>query len=201
VSISGGSKPKKKGAKWSLPPRSSGIDEWVIVALSQFGEKEKNLDAIKKSTLRILRKAVEVFIPAKTIKVREEEQVNFYLDGYIFIRYEDGVDYTRLNDTPLFSNVLVKKMRNEKGERYYVYCLIKDQELEPLRSRMEAIAEPEFKIGDHVLIRQGTYKNLQGHISAIYDDNKNCQIKVVLRSKCLLVDFPVTYIQKIIVED
>lgn len=200
MSISGGSKPKKKGRVLPIPPDSN-IGDWVIVALSQFGEKEKNLEAIKKSSLRLLRRALEVFIPAKTIKVREEEQVNFYLDGYIFIKYEDGVDYTRLNDTPLFSNVLVKRLRNAKGERYFVYCLVKDKELEPLRARMEAAPEPEFKIGDSILIRQGTYKNLQGVISSIYDDGKNCQIKVDLRSKCLLVDFPISYVTKTVKED
>lgn len=201
MSLSGGLKTKKKGKFPSLPPCQDKMGDWVIIALSQFGEKEKNLEAIKKSSFRLLRKAVEIFIPAKTIKVREEEQVNFYLDGYIFIRYEDGVDYTRLNDTPLFNNVLVKRIRGNKGERYYVYCLVKDKELEPLRKRMDQLLEPEFKVGDKVSIRQGTYKNLRGSISAIYDDGKNCQIKVVLRSKCLLVDFPISYIIKIVIEE
>lgn len=199
--MSGGSRTAKSRIP-KPPPSYVGMEDcWVIVALSQLGEKEKNLEAIQKSIHRILRRAISVFIPAKKTKVREEEQVNIYLDGYVFIKFEDGLDYTRLNETPLFQNVLVKRLRRENGERYFVYCLVKDKELDAVRNRMSQDTSSGFSIGDHVLIKQGTYKNLKGHICFLYEDGNNCQIKVVLRSKSLLVDFPLSYVAKVVVED
>jgi len=169
------------------------LNKWVIVELSTTGERETNIKNIVNSVHRILRRNdIEVFIPAISQKVRDESQTLFYLNGYIFVKYFDGIPYYKLKETTYFQDVLCSHKR-----RQVVYSLLSDQELDPIRQGMNKLKFNEFNINDLVRIKMGQYKNLKGVISLVYEDGENVQVMINLRSKKILIDFPSTYLEKI----
>lgn len=168
---------------------------WVIVELSSTGEKETDVLSIKSAVCRILRRNdLEVFIPAISQGVRNDSQTLFFMDGYIFVEYHSGVSYLKLRDTSFFRDVLCTSSRDANPS----FSLLSDVELEPMRAGTESLKSVSFKIGDQVRVITGTYKNLRGEVSLVYDDGKNVQVTVNhLRSKRgLLVDFPSTYLER-----
>ena len=174
---------------------SSRLRRWVIVELSSIGEKEADVHSIRNAVCRILRRNdLEVFIPAISQGVRNESQTLFFMDGYIFVEHKTGIPYLRLRDTSLFKDVLCTSSRNASPS----FSLLNDAELDPMRDGMEDLKSVSFKIGDSVRVITGTYKNLRGEVSLIYDDGENVQVTVNhLRSKKgLLVDFPSTYLER-----
>lgn len=123
---------------------------------------------------------------------RDDSQTMFFMDGYIFIKYEDGTPYLRLQDTMYFSSVLCTG-----GSRNPQYSLLQDFQLDPLRRGMNDLKQVSFKVGDKIKVIEGNYKNLVGRVSLIFEDHKNVQIAVDLSSKKLLMDFPTTYLIKV----
>lgn len=175
--------------------RVQGNRRWVIVELSSSGEKETNVSAIQSSVHRILRrKDLDVFVPAISQGVRNESQTLFFMDGYIFVEFKEDVQYLKLRDTSYFRDVLCNSIRSGSSP---TYSLLKDSELDPMRTGMEELKSGNFKIGDNVRVITGIYKNLRGEVSMVYDGGENIQLAVNhLRSKGLLMDFPATYLKK-----
>lgn len=197
MASSKGSKPevtpvdKKKSNKplQEAPPPP----QWVIVQLSSHGEKEKDLEIIKKSVSRILKSNVEVFIPAISQKVREEALTTFYMEGYIFIKYDPSINYSKLNETTYFRGVL----RHSTSERRKFH-LLKDSDLNPMRLGMKELKISEFSMGEEVKVIKGQWKNLIGKIVLIHnDEEENIQLSINLRSKPILIEFPSSYLEKI----
>lgn len=166
--------------------------KWVIVQLTPAGEKEKDLSVFSRSVQRYLRKPLEVFVPAVSQKVRQESRTTFYMDGYIFVLYEPGVNYLKLQDTPLFSCVLRAPVRKQ-----VVYHLLDDEKLNGMRAGMNAMRVHKLNMDDQVQVMHGVYKKLNGTISYISDDGEHAQVYINLRSKKLLIDFPSSYLKKI----
>lgn len=117
------------------------------------------------------------------------------MNGYVFIEYDPGAPYLALRETSYFRDVLCKSYRNSAPE----YSLLSDSDLEPMRAGMEDLKSNSFQIGDSVCVITGTYRNLRGEISLVYDDGETVQVAVNhLRSKKgLLVDFPSTYLERV----
>lgn len=174
-----------KGPKPSTGPGR----RWVVVQLSQNGEHEMNLTNISKSVDRILKRKCEVFIPATTQKARSDKQTIFYMDGYIFVEYIDGVQYYRLNGTTYFESII--SLGRDKPN------LLHDSDLAPLKRGTEALKMGTFKVGEEVKVIKGTFKNLTGSVSAVYGDGEQIQINVKLASKPMLIDYPASYVVKI----
>lgn len=190
-------KPKSNKVKSeSVTPIPLSPPKWVIVQLTHFGEREKNIQSIVKNVNRILGKPLDVFVPAVSQKVRDESQTMFYMDGYIFIRHEEGVNYLKLNDTVYFSSVLTK-ISLVDGERKKTYSLLDDKEISPMRVGVQNLKAGVFKEGQTVKIMKGKFKGLQAIVSYMHEDNEHTQIYVKLRSKLILMDFPISYIQGI----
>lgn len=163
-------------------------DKWVVVSLSSAGERETNIKAIQNAVRRILKRDLAVFIPAVSKQARNESHTLFYMDGYVFIQYVQGVPYIKLQDTAYFSQVLCTG--NE-------YSLIDDEVLNPLREGVKDLGTCKFKIGDRVCVTKGEFRNLRGEIRTIYDGGEVVQIDATQRSKPMLIDFPVIYLRKI----
>jgi transcription antitermination factor NusG len=167
------------------------------VELSPTGDKEENISLIINSVRKILRcKDLEVFVPAISQKVRGESQTMFYMDGYIFVHYRPDIQYTRLCETTYFQDVL----RSSSARDGIKYSLLNDKDLNPMRVGMNDIQCGEFRLNDKVRIVKGCFKNLIGCVSLVYDDKKKVQVFVNLRSKKVLLDYPVTYVEKILRE-
>ncbi|HED05456.1 MAG TPA: hypothetical protein ENI61_02085 [Ignavibacteria bacterium] len=167
--------------------------KWVVVELSPNGEHDIDVETIKSIVRRILKvKDIRIFIPAMSKKVRDDSQTLFFMDGYIFIEYRDNVSYLLLRDTPFFNDVLCNTARSRNS--IPSFSLLKDSDLDPMRDGIDEMQRHSFKIGDTVRVTIGSYKNLRGEISIVYNDH-TVQLSVNhLDSKRILIDFPTTYI-------
>ncbi len=163
--------------------------KWVVVQLTQSGEREKNLASLEKNVFRSLKAELTVFIPAASQKAREDTQVVFFMDGYIFVEYRMGINYHRLNNSHYFEFVL--------ADRRNSYRLLNDSEIEPLRRGVENLKAGKLQIGDSVKVLKGTFKNLTGTVSFVYESGENVQINLKLSSKPVLIDYPSSYLLKI----
>lgn len=189
------SKSKKVQVVTPPVPNDPSVKRWVIVQLSSSGEREKNISQIIKSARQILsNKTIEVCVPAVSQKVRDDSQTMFYWDGYVFVEYQEGVQYLKLNETSYFQSVLVKPV--SIGSRQKLFCFLSDKELDPMRRGLQNMKIGEFGEDDKVKIIKGQFKNLLGEVSVVYDGNEFIQVSVLLRSKKILIDFPASYLVK-----
>jgi len=170
-----------------FPTSSSG--KWVVLQLSSSGEHEKSISVLEKSVLRILRQQVSIFIPAANQKARDDTNVQFIMDGYIFVEYKPEVPYNRLIGTTYFETVLSNSRRQ--------YQLVTDAEILPIRRGVEKLKKSGLNVGDHIKVAKGSFKNLVGYVSSVYDDGENVQVSVGLVSKPLLIDYPASYLVKL----
>ena len=168
--------------------------KWVIVQLTTIGEHEKNLALIVRSAQKILGKILDVFVPAISQKVRDESQTMFYMDGYVFVKFEEGVNYQKLAETTYFSSVLTQFV-TVNGERRRTYSTLPDKDIAPMRVGMESIKLGVLKEGQKVKIVKGNFKSLLAVVSFLHDDGEHVQVYVELRSKPVLMDFPISYIK------
>jgi transcription antitermination factor NusG len=143
-----------------------------------------------------LKQDVEVFVPAAVQHARQESHTFFYMHGYVFVEYRDGISYMSLQDTTYFGNVLCESVAIGK-EMVPKYSLLKDSELNPMRAGIEKMGECRFSVGDEVRVVKGDYRNLCGDIVMVYDDGQTVQVNVDLRSKKMLIDFPASYLMGI----
>lgn len=187
--------PKHEGpAAAVVPSVPAPPAKWVIVQLTTAGEREKNLALLVRSAQRIIGKPQEVFVPAISQKVRDESHTMFYMDGYVFVRFAEGVPYLRLQETTYFNQVLTKP-GPERGRR--IFCLLDDCDLAPMRRGMQDMKVGEYGEGQKVKIIKGNYKNLQAVVSYAHDDGEHVQVYVDLASKKILMDFPISYLVKV----
>jgi hypothetical protein len=114
----------------------------------------------------------------------------FYMEGYAFVRYDEGVPYLRLQETTYFRSVLCQPGPRHKPR----FSLLEDRALDPMRDGLRSIKFSEFSVDDDVKIVKGNYKNLPARVSMIYEDGETVQVYVDLRSKKILMDFPSTYL-------
>lgn len=166
-------------------------DKWVVVSLSSNGEKENDIEAIKRAARRILRnQALDVYVPAVSQTVRGESETMFYMQGYVFIRYAESVPYLRLRETPYFTDVLCSYIN-----RKLRYNLLNGSELKKIQDGVDNLRFSKFETGNEITIIKGNFKNLPGVVSCVYSE-ETIQVSIVLRSKRLLMDFPSTYLAK-----
>lgn len=169
--------------------------QWVVVQLSSSGEKEPDINVLRRSARRILRRDdVDMFIPAISQRFRDESQTLFFMEGYVFFRYSPGISFLRLRDTMFFNDVLIVSKSN-RGEPEY--ALLDDSKLNLMREGMDDLRVGKFVCGDSVRIIDGSYKNLRGTVSIVYETKQVVQVSIVLRSKKMLMDLPATYIEKV----
>lgn len=167
-------------------------NRWVVVGLSTAGERETDIDAIARAVKRILGRDIEVFVPAVSKQAREESHTAVYMDGYIFIRYQDGVPYTKLQDTTYFAQVLCSSSRG-----VVTYSTIDDFVLDPLRKGVKNLSMCKFATGDPVRVIKGEFRNLRGTVRMIHKGGETVLVDVSQRSKPMLIDFPAIYLQKV----
>lgn len=163
--------------------------KWVVVQLSSSAEKEKNLSVFQRSVKRILGKDLNVFVPAANLSAREDNHIMFYMDGYVFIEHMPGVNYNKLNETTYFANVLTHPKTG--------VCLINDSEIDVMRKGIESMKVGRFALNDEVRVIRGSYKNMIGRVSNVYEGGEFIQIDVGLLSKPLLIDYPANYLTKL----
>lgn len=167
--------------------------KWVVVQLTSLGEREKNIDVISRAVRRLLGD-IEVFVPAVVQKVREESHTMVYMDGYVFVRFIEGVNYLKLQETTFFKCVLCTPGGN--GRR--TYHLLDNFVLDKMRDGVKSLKaqSADYGIGQDVRITKGTLKGLRGKVMLVYEDGKKIQVHVPLASKPVLIEFPPTHLEK-----
>lgn len=168
-------------------PDESKQNRWVVVGLSTIGERESNVKLLSDAVRGTLGVQLEIFVPAVSKK-----HASYYMDGYIFVKYVPGVQYMKLQDTQYFNQVL----RSGRGQDV-AYSLVDDSTLAPLRKAVKKFGICKFAENDHVRVVKGEYKGMDGHIIAIYDGGETVQVDMSRRSKPVLADYPVIYLEKI----
>lgn len=167
--------------------------KWVVVQLTSLGEREKNIDIITRAVRRLLGD-IEVFVPAVIQKVREESHTMVYMDGYVFVRFSEGVNYMKLQETTFFKCVLCTPGSN--GRR--TYHLLDNFVLEKMRDGVKSLKSQtaDYKTDQDVRITKGTLKGLRGKVMSVYEDGKKILVHVPLASKPVLIEFPPTHLEK-----
>jgi transcription antitermination factor NusG len=168
--------------------------KWVVVELSSAGEQESetNVPVLENSIRRILRRPdIGIFVPALSTKVRKESQTLVYMDGYVFIEFKPDVSYLKLRDTTYFREVLCTTNRGSSP----IYSLVDDSQLNPLRQGIKEIQEVRFAVGDPVVVKSGTYKNMRGIVVGV--DGDMIDVKAILKSKALILGYRSTYLEKL----
>ena len=120
----------------------------------------------------------------------------FYMDGYVFVSHVEGIPYLKLSDTMYFSSVLIQTT-TINGVRKRTFSLLSDADIAPMKAGMQTLKLGSFKEGQSVKIIKGNFKNLQAKVSYIHEDGESAQVHVKLRSKPILIDFPVSYLKAI----
>ena len=174
------------GSKNEFPKSPSG--KWVVIQLSSSGEHEKNLSILERSVHRVLRTPLSVFIPASNQKARDDVNVQFIMDGYIFVEFKQDIQYQKLSGTTYFDYVLTDSRRKLQ--------LVTDEEILPIRKGVEELKKSCLCIGDRIKVVKGSFKNLMGVVTSVYDDGESVQVSVGLVSKPLLIDYPASYLVK-----
>lgn len=199
-----GSERKQPAKKALKPPKVALVPvlpappaKWVVIQLTSLGEREKNIDIITRAVRRFLGD-VEVFVPAVVQKVREESHTMVYMDGYVFVRFSETVNYLKLQDTTYFKSVLCTPGGN--GKR--TYCLLDDFVLDGMRDGVKNLKTKgdEYSVGQDVKIIRGQLKNLRGKVMLVYEDGQRIQVHVPLTSKPVLIEFPPNYLEKVAAE-
>lgn len=202
MASSKGSERKKSGKKALSPPPiplPGPPPKWVVVQLTSLGEREKSIDIITRAARRLLGD-VEVFVPAAVQKVRDESHTMVYMDGYIFVRHAENVNFLKLQETMYFKAVLCAPGSGGKK----TYCLIDDFVLDKMRDGVKnmAIAGDDFIHGQDVKVIKGQLKGLKGKVMLVYEDVKQGGRKVqvhlaALTSKPVLIEFPPNHLEKV----
>jgi transcription antitermination factor NusG len=121
----------------------------------------------------------------------------YFMEGYIFIKHTPDIQFFKLQDTTYFSSVLCRTAI-VNGRRQQQYSLLSDDDLSIMRDGMQDLKIAAFSINDPVRITKGSYKNLTGEVVLVYEGGQHVQVAVNhLRSKKLLMDYPVTYLAKV----
>lgn len=163
---------------------------WVVVELTHAGEQEKDSRTLTRAIHRILGRPLGVFVPSLSTDVRSDSQILVYMDGYIFIEYQEGVQYMRLRDTSYFNEVMCASRGNSP-----VYSLINDDEINGIKKNMESIRNVEFELDDHVVVKSGTNRGMRGIVMDVQGDE--ITVKHPTRSKPCLLSYKSTYLTKV----
>lgn len=197
VSSKGSTKAKKEPKK-TPDGESNGAKKWVIVELSHAGEKEKDLNSVRKSARKILKsKDIDIFIPAITQVVREESHILAYMEGYIFILFVEDVNYLRLQETVYFKSVLTQPVVHGRYRSRQILSLLSDRDLNPMREGVDRLNVRDFSPGEQIKIVKGNYRNLRAEVIQVYETKKLVQVYVSLKSKKILLDFPSSYLERL----
>jgi transcription antitermination factor NusG len=165
-----------------------------VVQLTSLGEREKNIDIITRAVRRILGE-IDVFVPAVVQKVREESHTMVYMDGYVFVKFVEGVNYLKLQETTFFKCVLCTPGSNGRK----TYHLLDNFVLDKMRDGVKGLktSSVTFSNGQDVKVTKGTYKDLRGKVIDSYADGTKVQVHLYqLLSKPVIIEFPPGHLEK-----
>jgi transcription antitermination factor NusG len=165
---------------------------WAIVELSRLGEQK-----VENGTLEILVRQdlqlpddVPIFIPARTYRRDSNVYTLYLLSGYIFIGsvVEDVLLY-RLENLPYISQVISHK--NNNGLR--VLKTLPNSEIEKMRQELRSSIVQDFPEGSHVNIVDGMYRNFDGKLMQIIDNN--AVVHLQLRTLEAMAVIPLSFLE------
>ncbi len=185
----------KESSQAPLNDGSAVHKQWVVVELTHSGEQEKDSKTLTRAIHRILGRPLRVFVPSLSTDVRSDSQVLVYMDGYVFIEYQEGIQYMRLRDTSYFNEVLCSSKGSSSRGTSPMYALVGDDKLDSIRKDMESIRNVEFELDDNVIVKSGTNRGMRGIVMDVQGDE--ITVKHPTRSKPCLLSYKSTYLTKV----
>ena len=169
-------------------------NQWVILELTNMGEKEDPEDLVSLLRNDMGDKDVEVFIPSTSFYRRDNCVTICLMEGYIFLESgESAAFYFDLESSPYIQRVLT---RDEPHGRFIVY--VPEQEIKDLKSRLRKQAFRDFGEGDKVEIIEGAYENLEGTVIDFNPETDQALVDIKeLVSIDTIVELPLQFLRKI----
>jgi len=164
---------------------------WVTLELSRLGE-EKVQDGSLGDTIR---KEMElphdfpIFIPASTYRKGNRNVTILLMEGYAFIAtgLPDTL-YYELEKKPYINQVL-----SSHTSPVRTLVTVSDRKIHKLRRELRQITSSELVKGDRVRITEGTYRNLEGIIRGVAEED--AFVEVTLRSLEAIATIPLVFLE------
>lgn len=154
--------------------------QWIVVELTQYGEKETP-EVVLAAATKLLGRC-EVYIPAVETRVGDDKDIHYLMPGYAFVRKDRADrDYRRLEETRLFQAVLRRGGKLATVDSSYI---------EGLKEKLRAEVNQGIGVGDSVLICSGPYKNIEATVITEILEERAVQVHIELRSKQSIVTLP-----------
>lgn len=132
-----------------------------------------------------------VFIPAVTFRRRGRVITTHLLEGYAFVASGlPETTYFDLERLPYVSQVLSS---NPGPHRLRRLSVVPNDRIEEMRSKLRKMLAAEIEVGAHVLITDGTYRQLDGVVTGL--DDENAFVKIDLRSLKAVVTVPRLFLE------
>lgn len=163
------------------------MSSWYIVELSWLGEKIDNVDDIVFS-IQKLEPTIEVWIPAFSFTEKRKTEKIVFFPGYIFI--EDTINIDRLRDIVSKVEFLYRLLLNGKD-----FARITDNEINDLKRKFKDNLKNKFKVGQKVLVVKGCWKNLDGQITSINEEDESVTILIQMRSVEKFINVPIYFVE------
>ena len=168
--------------------------EWVVVELGPKAEGE-DPDLVRASIRHSIRDA-EVFIPVSVTKVGEEHVIKYLVEGYAFIkRTHPDATYMRLENTKYVQSVLRHPVSVNGGRAVKHVAVVKDADLDKLRSQIHVEVDQGISVGDKVLITSGAYKQIEAYVETEIPEHDTVQVHITLRSVARIITLPRAFLK------
>ena len=163
--------------------------EWVVLELTPRSEGE-DPDVIRRSIHSTLKdKTTEVFIPAAVTQVGDDRVVHYLVEGYVFVRHDPKVNYTRLEGSRFVQSVL-----SSGGGAKRAFSTVGDKDIERMRAQIAKQVDQGIGVGDTVMISSGAYRHIEATVIEEILETQTVQVHVKLRSKETIVTLPRSFL-------
>lgn len=165
---------------------------WVGLELNSRGDTEKDIEAMIALIRKNLgRPKIEVFVPVYYKSEEYFEKNVSFLDGYFFIKYEEGLPYNKLTETKYFQGVVTNPATKTPQ-------IIPDEQVQRIQEKFQKSIKDKtkYKKGQEVRILDGLYKGLEGVIDKIIKEHELCIVSITsLKSRNIQASIPLVGIE------
>ncbi len=148
---------------------------WLVVKLTRLGEQAED-NVLYAELKRIFGNDIDVFFPFKCPPMGYSRKVTV-LDGYIFLRNYHDLGFELMDKSYYIEPLIVNS--NSFVDAVYIA---------KLKEKLRSLCESEYYENEHVMVTDGPYSNLDGHIMSV--SKRHVIIYISIRSRELMVEIP-----------
>jgi len=161
---------------------------WVILELSEYGEKADYSEVIK--SIFSFFGEVEHFIPTHHEQMGSYVSTSILFEGYAFIKDSDSVraKLYDFKESRIFSGVLRSRGKVQT---------VDSKTIGILKRKLKNSVKKKVKTGTKVRIMEGIFENLEGEVMSLEDGGRRAIVKVKQLSREMIAPIPTTSIKEI----